>query len=63
MFGRVPKIPIANTFDKLVEMDFADYGDFATFLHIQDTFPRFSAIILWGVNRKQNKRLKWFDKR
>ena len=25
-------------------MDFADYGDFATFLHIRDTSPRFSEI-------------------
>ena len=26
MFGRVAKIPTANTFDELVEMDFVDYG-------------------------------------
>ena len=31
-------IPIANTFGELVEMDFADYGDFATFVHIRDAF-------------------------
>ena len=31
MFGRVAKIPIANTFNELVEMDFVDYGDHATF--------------------------------
>ena len=41
MFGRVAKIPISNTFNELVEMDFVDYGDHATFLHIQGTFSRF----------------------
>ena len=45
MFGRVAKIPIANTFNELVEMDFVDYVDYATFLHIRDTFSRFSVII------------------
>ena len=45
MFGRVSKIPIANTFNELVEMDFVDYGDRATFLHIQDTFSRFPVVI------------------
>ena len=43
----VAEIPIANTFDELVEMDFVDYGDFATFLRIQGAFPRFPTIILW----------------
>ena len=38
MFGRVAKTPIANTFGELVEMDFVDYGDHATFLHIQGAF-------------------------
>ena len=38
MFGRVEKIPIANTVNELVEMDFGDYGDYAAFLHIRDTF-------------------------
>ena len=38
ILGRSAKIPIANTFSELVEMDFADYGDFASFLRIQDTF-------------------------
>ena len=41
MFVGVAKIPIANTFNELVEMDFVDYGGYATFLHIQDTFSRF----------------------
>ena len=40
------EIHIANTFNEIVEMDFADYGDFSAFLQIQDTFSRFSEIIL-----------------
>ena len=28
MFIRVAKIPILNTLSEIVEMDFADYGDF-----------------------------------
>ena len=55
MFDRVSKIPIASTFDELVEMCFADYGDFATFLRIQATFSRFSAIILRGANKKEEQ--------
>ena len=45
MFGRVATIPMANTFTELAEMNFADYGDHATLLHIQDTLSRFPAII------------------
>ena len=45
MFGGVAKIIIANTSDELVEMDFADYGDLATFLHIRDNLAIFSAIM------------------
>ena len=29
--GGYQKIPIASTFDELVEMDFSDYGDYAAF--------------------------------
>ena len=52
MFGRVSKIPIANTSNELVEMDFVDYGDHATFLHIQDTFSRFSAVSFLGTKKR-----------
>ena len=38
MFGRMVKIPIANAFSESVEMDFVDYGDYATFRCILDTF-------------------------
>ena len=59
MFGRVAKIPIAYTFDELVEMDFADYGDYAIFLQIQDTISRFPVINFPGAQKKGEKRLKW----
>ena len=55
MFGRVSKIPIANTFSELVEMDFVDYGDHATFLHIQDTFSRFSVIFFLGTKKREEQ--------
>ena len=48
MLGGVAKISIARTFNELVEIDFVDYGDFATFSHMRDTFPRFPAIIFMG---------------
>ena len=51
MFGRASKIPIPDKFNELVEMDFDDYGDYATFLHIRDTFSRFACIIF----REQRK--------
>ena len=48
MYGRVAKIPIANTLSELAEMDFEDYGDYATFLHIQDTSSLFSVAVFIG---------------
>ena len=33
-------------------MDFADYGDFSTFLQMQETFSRFSAINFTVAKRK-----------
>ena len=59
MFGRVEEIPIANTFNELVAMDFVDYGDQATFLHIQDTFSRFPVITFIGTRERKGKRRKW----
>ena len=52
MFGRVAKIPIANNFNELAEMDFVDYGGQATFLHIRDTCSRFPAITFTGNKEK-----------
>ena len=52
MFGMVAKILIANTLNGLVAMDFVGYGDYSTFLHIRDTFSRFSAIIFLGDKKK-----------
>ena len=53
MFCRAAKIPIADTFNELVEMDFVDYGDLATSLHIQVVFLRFSAIVFLGANKEE----------
>ena len=53
MFRRVGKIPIGNTLNELVGMDFLDYGDFSTFLYIRDTFSRFSAIAFLGSEKKE----------
>ena len=53
--GGVAAIPIANTSDELADVDFLGYGDFATFLRIQDTFSHFSAIVLRGVSKKKEE--------
>ena len=63
MFGRVAKIPIANTSNELFEMDFVDYGHHATFLHARDTFSRFSVVISWDQRNVKNKHRKWSAKR
>ena len=55
MFGRVAKIPIADTFSELVEMDFADYGDFAALLRIQGALSRFSVIAFIGAKRQEGQ--------
>ena len=57
-FGGSAKIPIENTFSALVEMDFVDYGDYATLHRIQDTFSRFPAIVFLE-RRKMRNRPKW----
>ena len=46
------KIPIANTFSELVEMDFVDYGGYTEFLHIQDTLSRFSVSVFTAAKKK-----------
>ena len=56
MFGRVAKIPISNTSNGLLGKGFVDYGDLATFLHIQDAFSRFVAIVFLGTKRKNKRR-------
>ena len=55
MFGWVAKIPIANTSNGLVEMDFVEYGDHAAFLHIQDTFSRFTVIIFSRTKKQEEQ--------
>ena len=52
MFGMVAKIPIANTFNELVEMDFVDYGDYSAFLRIQDTFFAILRSSIYGGKEK-----------
>ena len=59
MFGSVAKIPISNTFNELVEMDFSDYAELATFMHIRDTFRDFRRLRFTGKKSKRNKPRKW----
>ena len=59
MFGRVAKIPTSNTLSEFVAMDFADYGDYATFLHIQDAFSRFPVVVFICAERRIGKHRKW----
>ena len=41
MFGRVSKIPVANAFNELVEIDFVDYGDYVAFFTFKANFRDF----------------------
>ena len=41
----VAKIPIANTLNELVELDFVYYGYYAAFLHIMETSSRFPVAV------------------
>ena len=59
MFRRVDKIPLANTFSELVEMVFVDYGDYAAFLHIQDSFSLLS-VVFTGAKKRMGKLQKWY---
>ena len=53
LFLRVSKIHVSGTSNVLAEMDFADYGDGANFLHSQDTFGRYYTItFIVGVEKK-----------
>ena len=52
MFGSVSKIPIANTLSELVEMDSVYNGDYAAFLHIRDTFSRYSLEVFTWAKKK-----------
>ena len=55
MFSGVAKIPIANTPNELVEMDFADRVYLATFLNIRDSFSLFSAIVFLGTKKTEGQ--------
>ena len=51
MFRIVAEIPMTNTFSDLVELNFVDYGGYAAFLHIHDTFSRFSVAVFIGAKK------------
>ena len=36
-------------------MDFVDYGDYTTFLHIRDTFSCFQPLFFLGVKKKEDQ--------
>ena len=61
MFGRVAKIPSAITLIGMVKMDFVDYGDYAAFLHIRDTFSRFPALVFIGTKKRVGEQPKWSE--
>ena len=53
----VGKITTADTFDEIAEMDFVDYGDVETFLHLRDTFSRYSWVTFIGTKKGWEKRM------
>ena len=44
---------------EFVEMDFVEYGDYAEFLHIRDTFSRFSVAVFIGTEKRADIQRKW----
>lgn len=56
LFRRVSKRHSSEPFNELVEMDLVDGGADATFHRVQDTFPRYSEITLYGRKRKGGSR-------
>ena len=52
-------MPIAGTFNELVEMDFVDDGEDASFLHIKDTSPRYSTITCMWAKKQEQTAEKW----
>ena len=52
LFRRVGKIHIPNTSNELVEMDFGDDVDGASFRHSRDTFPIYTMITILGTKEK-----------
>ena len=53
LFLGISNIRISRTFNGLVEMDFADDGEEATFPHIQDTFSRYPPITISVAKKKK----------
>ena len=52
LFRIVDGITYSMTSDELVGMDFADYGDPETLLHLRDTFSRYSMVTFIGTKTK-----------
>ena len=46
---------IDNALNELVEMDFVDYCEYATFLHIHDAFSRFPVSVFTGPSDKDDQ--------
>ena len=44
-----------TSFGELAEMDFADYGDFATFVRIRGNFHVSRLLLLWGGTKKEGR--------
>ena len=55
MFRRIARIHASRTLNELVDMDFVDGGEDATFLHIQDTFSRYSMITPACARKKRGE--------
>ena len=59
MLGRAAKIPSSIAFGELVDMDFADYGDYSELIRIPEDDSRFHVVVLTVANERVNKLSKW----
>ena len=60
MFRRIAKIPISETPNGLVGMDFVDYWRKATFRHLVDIFSRYPIFVFVGNKKRMVAPLiKW----
>ena len=50
-----PKFQLLTHLANLAEMDSAYYGDYAAFLHIQETISRFSVGVFTGAKKKDGQ--------
>ena len=54
-YVRVAQIPISKNHNGLAEMDFVNYGDEATFLHLQGACPKYYTISFTGDKKKKDQ--------